>query len=96
MSAAADKPGAGCRPRLPRGVRLHHDAVRGGWTILAPERVLETDAIGAEILKRCDGSRTLDEIVDDLAASFDADPADIARDVEAFLGDLAEKRMLEL
>lgn len=96
MSPAAEEPRAVCRPRLPRGVRLHHDAVRGGWTILAPERVLETDAVGAEILKRCDGARTLAEIVDDLAASFDADRADIARDVEAFLSDLAGKRMLEL
>jgi coenzyme PQQ biosynthesis protein PqqD len=96
VSAGGKDPGAACRPRLPRGVRLHHDAVRGGWTILAPERVLETDAVGAEILKRCDGTRSLDEIVDDLAASFDAERADIARDVEAFLSDLAGKRMLEL
>ena len=88
-------PATTCRPRLPRGVRLHHDAVRGGWTILAPERVLETDAVGAEILKRCDGVATLTEIVDDLAGAFDADRADIERDVRAFLADLAEKRMLE-
>jgi pyrroloquinoline quinone biosynthesis protein D len=91
----AGDPAATCRPRLPRGVRLHHDAVRGGWTILAPERVLETDAVGAEILKRCDGVATLAEIVDDLAIAFDADRADIERDVRAFLADLAEKRMLE-
>ncbi len=91
----AGDPAAACRPRLPRGVRLHHDQVRGGWTILAPERVLETDAVGAEILKRCDGVATLAEIVDDLAIAFDADRADIERDVRAFLADLAEKRMLE-
>jgi pyrroloquinoline quinone biosynthesis protein D len=92
----AGDPAAACRPRLPRGVRLHHDAVRGGWTILAPERVLETDTVGAEILKRCDGVATLAEIVDDLSIAFDADRADIERDVRAFLADLAEKRMLEL
>ena len=91
----AGDPGDTCRPRLPRGVRLHHDQVRGGWTILAPERVLETDAVGAEILKRCDGVATLSEIVDDLALAFDADRADIERDVRAFLADLADKRMLE-
>jgi len=83
-------------PRLPRGVRLHHDTVRGGWSVLAPERVLETDEVGAEILKRCDGVRTLAAIVDDLAAAFDADRAEIERDVRAFLADLAEKRMLVL
>lgn len=95
MTGPAD-PAAGCVPRLPRGVRLHHDKVRGGWTILAPERVIETDPVGAEILKRCDGERTLAAIVDDLAAAFDADRAEIERDVRAFLADLAGKRMLEL
>lgn len=92
----ADDPAGGCVPRLPRGVRLHRDTVRGGWTILAPERVLETDGVGAEILKRCDGTSTFTEIVDDLARAFDADRADIERDVRAFLADLAGKRMLEL
>lgn len=92
---AADRTSV-CVPRLPRGVRLHRDAVRGGWTILAPERVIETDAIGAEILGRCDGVRTLAAIVDDLAVAFDADRTDIERDVRAFLADLAAKRMLEL
>jgi pyrroloquinoline quinone biosynthesis protein D len=83
-------------PRLPRGVRLHHDAARGGWTVLGPERVVETDEIGAEILKRCDGVRTLAAVVDDLAATFSADRAMVEADVRRFLADLAEKRMLEL
>jgi pyrroloquinoline quinone biosynthesis protein D len=95
MTGVAD-PAADCVPRLPRGVRLHHDRVRGGWTILAPERVIETDMVGAEILKRCDGVATLAAIVDALAALFDADRAEIERDVRAFLADLAAKRMLEL
>lgn len=82
-------------PRLPRGVRLHYDAARDGWTVLGPERVIETDPIGAEILKRCDG-RSLAAIVDDLAASFAADRATVEADVVRFLADLAEKRMLEV
>jgi pyrroloquinoline quinone biosynthesis protein D len=92
----APDPASLCVPRLPRGVRLHHDQVRGGWTILAPERVIETDGVGAEILRRCDGVATLAAIVDDLAAVFDADRGEIERDVRGFLADLAEKRMLEL
>jgi len=83
-------------PKLPRGVRLHHDAARDGWTVLGPERVIETDPIGAEILQRCDGVRTLAAIVDDLAATFSADRAMVEADVVRFLADLAEKRMLEL
>lgn len=82
-------------PKLPRGVRLHHDQARDGWTVLGPERVIETDPIGAEILRRCDG-RSLAAIVDDLAAAFAADRALVEADVVRFLDDLAEKRMLEV
>lgn len=83
-------------PRLPRGVRLKHDETRGEWTLLAPERVLKADAIAVEILKRCDGVRSLKEIVDHLAATFNAERARIDTDVRALLGQLAMKRMVDL
>jgi pyrroloquinoline quinone biosynthesis protein D len=84
------------RPRLARGVRLREDRTRGGFVLLAPERVLTANAAAVEILKRCDGERTLSAIVDDLAQIFPADRARIAADVEALLADLAGKRMIEL
>ena len=93
MSAGID-PAA--RPRLARGVRLHADAVRGGFVLLAPERVLTTNATALEVLKRCDGVRTVSAIVDDLAQTFSADRARIADDVAALLAGLAAKRMIEL
>ncbi|MFK8252137.1 pyrroloquinoline quinone biosynthesis peptide chaperone PqqD [Ancylobacter terrae] len=83
-------------PRFARGVRLRHDEARGQWVLLAPERVLQPDGVAVEILKRVDGARTLDGIVDDLAATFAADRNQIAADVSAFLGDLMEKGMLEM
>ncbi|HSI42348.1 MAG TPA: pyrroloquinoline quinone biosynthesis peptide chaperone PqqD [Xanthobacteraceae bacterium] len=82
--------------KLARGVRLRHDEARGQWVLLAPERVLNPDPVAVEILKRVDGVRTLDQIVDDLAISFAADRALIAADVSVFLGGLAEKGMLEV
>jgi len=33
-------------PRLPRGVRLREDRVRGRWVLLAPERIFEIDCPG--------------------------------------------------
>lgn len=84
------------KPRLPRGVRLKHDDTRGEWLLLAPERVIKTDAIAVEILKRCDGVATLSEIVDDLAAQFKAERAQIEADVRVLLGELAAKRMVDL
>lgn len=93
MSAVVD-PAA--RPRLARGVRLREDRTRGGRVLLAPERVLTANATAVEVLKRCDGERTVSAIVDDLAATFSADRARIAAEVEALLAGLAAKRMIEL
>lgn len=83
------------RPKLPRGVRLKHDGVRGEWLLLAPERVIKLNPVAVEILKRCKGEATLAEIVDDLAAAFQAERARIDADVRAMLGDLAQKRLLD-
>jgi pyrroloquinoline quinone biosynthesis protein D len=88
--------GADCHPRLPRGVRLKRDEVRGEWLLLAPERMLKTDAIAVEILKRCTGDTSLDEIVDDLANTFAADRARVDTDVRALLANLAAKRLVDL
>ncbi|MBO0733131.1 MAG: pyrroloquinoline quinone biosynthesis peptide chaperone PqqD [Methylocapsa sp.] len=88
--------GSGSRPRLPRGVRLKHDPARGEWFLLAPERVVKADNIAVEILRRCDGTATLDAIVDDLAQHFSADRARIQTDVKALLAELAAKRMMDL
>ncbi len=84
------------KPHLPRGVRLKLDETRNEWMLLAPERVVKTDAIAVEILKRCDGVATLSEIVDNLAATFNADRAVIDKDVRAMLTELATKRMVDL
>jgi coenzyme PQQ biosynthesis protein PqqD len=58
---------AAARPRLPRGVRLVHSEAQGGWVLLAPERIFKADAIAAEIIRRCTGEVTFDQLVDDLA-----------------------------
>jgi coenzyme PQQ biosynthesis protein PqqD len=64
--------------------------------LLAPERVFKPDGIALEILKRCDGALTLEEIVNDLAAKFTADVSDVERDVREFLAGLAQKGVVEL
>lgn len=81
-------------PRLKRGVKLTHDAARGSWVLLAPERVLVLDEIAHAILSRCDG-RDMDAICDDLAAAYDAPRDEIAADVETLLADLAAKGYVE-
>lgn len=83
-------------PKLARGVRLRHDEARGQWVLLAPERVLQPDPVGVEILRKVDGIRSLAVIVDELAAAFTADRTRIAADVGAFLAGLVEKGMVEI
>lgn len=78
-------------PRLARGVRLREDATRGGWVVLAPERAFVPDAVALEVLRLVDGARSVDAVVDDLAARFNAPRDVIARDVGAMLRDLSEK-----
>ena len=82
------------RPRLAPGVRLHFDKTRDAWVLLGPERVIETEGPANDILRRCDGTRTVGQIVDELAALYTAEPSEIARDVEDMLAELTAKRML--
>ena len=82
-------------PRLPRGVRLRRDEARGGWILLAPERILQPDPVAVEILTRVDGRSTLAEIVDSLVAAFSAERERIEADVRSFLDNLAEKGFVE-
>lgn len=54
------------------------------------------DEIAVEILKLVGGARTIDAIVEDLAASFDAPRDVIATDVIAALEDLSTRGAVEL
>jgi pyrroloquinoline quinone biosynthesis protein D len=83
------------KPKLPRGVRLTNNEAQGGWVLLAPERVFKADPIAVEIVKRCTGQATVDEIVDDLAKTFNAPRERIMADVSGMLSGLVEKQLLE-
>jgi pyrroloquinoline quinone biosynthesis protein D len=82
------------RPRLAPGVRLHFDKTRIAWVLLCPEKVIEAEGPASEILRRCDGVRTITEIIDELAVVYAADRDVIAQDVNDMLAELAGKRLL--
>jgi len=81
-------------PRLPSHVKLRHDAARDRWVILAPERLLTPDAIALEVLKLCDGERSVDGIADLLADRYAAGKDQILGDVMSMLQDLADKGVI--
>jgi len=83
-------------PKLAAGVRLKRDAVRGGFNLLAPERVLRANATSAEILELCDGKRPFAEIVDQLAKRYVAERVRIEEEAAHLLEGLAAKGMITL
>lgn len=81
-------------PRLAPGVRLHFDKTRDAWVLLSPERVIETEGPASEILRRCDGKRSMAQIVDELAEAYTADRQTIEQDVRDMLLELVGKGLV--
>jgi pyrroloquinoline quinone biosynthesis protein D len=86
-------PAAGARPRLVKGARLRWCPVRQKPILLLPERVLVLNRTAHEIVKRIDGTRTVQELASELAAEF-KEPR-VEAEVVAFLTRLATRGLLE-
>ena len=82
------------RPVLPRHAKLKFDETRQVWVILAPERVLAPDEIAVEVLKLCDGVRSVADMAEQLAQKYSAPREAIMTDVIGMLQDLADKGFL--
>ena len=74
---------------------MRHDAGRGRWHVLAPERVFEPDPIAIEILKRCDGATSVEEIADELAKDYNAPLQEILADTISMLQELSDKGVVK-
>jgi pyrroloquinoline quinone biosynthesis protein D len=72
-------------PRLATKAMLKHDRVRGVELLLLPERVVVLNQSGAAILSLCDGSRTVQQLVEQLERDFEA--TGLVNDVMTFLDD---------
>lgn len=84
------------KPALPKHIKLRHDPGRGRWILLAPERVFEPDETAVEVLKLCDGDRTVRAIAEELASIYNAPAAEIEADIVAMVQDLTDKGALRL
>ena len=83
------------KPAMPRHIKLRHDAGRGRWHVLAPERVFEPDDTAVEVLKRIDGVKSVETIVEELAKDYNAPAGEIRADVIVMLQDLADKGVVK-
>jgi pyrroloquinoline quinone biosynthesis protein D len=73
------------RPQLNPHYVFRWEASQDAHILLYPEGLIKLNPAAAEILKRCDGLRTTDDLVADLDAAFPGQPEAIARDTAAFL-----------
>ena len=71
------------RPKLSRRFRLQFEPTQSRWVLLYPEGMVQLNDSAAEILKRCDGQRSLPDIVTELEQAFNAQ--DLAPQVKALL-----------
>jgi pyrroloquinoline quinone biosynthesis protein D len=79
---------------LGRGFRLQWEAAQQAHVLLYPEGMVKLNSSAGEILKRCDGARTVEEIVNDIESTFAR--KGLASDVTAFMRMALEKKWLEI
>ena len=57
-------------PRLSKIYRMQYEEVQSAWVLLYPEGMVKLNQSAAEILRRCNGERTVADIVADLELAF--------------------------
>jgi pyrroloquinoline quinone biosynthesis protein D len=82
------------RPLIGRGFRLQWEPAQNAHVLLYPEGMVKLNTSAGEIMSRCDGERTLSEIVADLERAFGA--TGLSDDVGAFVAMAVENRWLEI
>jgi pyrroloquinoline quinone biosynthesis protein D len=87
---------ASWRPRLSPKARLRWDEIEKRYMLVFPEAAMMLNETAPEILKLCDGQRTVTEIVDELSQRFPgADRRVIEEDVTGFLERIKARGLLE-
>jgi pyrroloquinoline quinone biosynthesis protein D len=81
-------------PRLGTGFRLQWEPAQQAHVLLYPEGMVKLNRSAGEILMRCDGQRSLAQIVADLEQAFEA--GGLAQDVHAFVELAVKQRWLVL
>jgi pyrroloquinoline quinone biosynthesis protein D len=71
------------RPQLASGFRLQWEPAQNAHVLLYPEGMIKLNTSAGEILKRCDGTRTVPEVVADLERTFNQQG--LAEDVNTFI-----------
>ena len=82
------------KPAIGRGFRLQWEPAQNAHVLLYPEGMVKLNGSAGEILKRCNGERTMAEIVEDLETAFAA--KGLEKDVNAFVELALGRKWLEI
>jgi pyrroloquinoline quinone biosynthesis protein D len=85
---------ASAKPVIAPGMRLQWEPAQAAHVLLYPEGMVKLNSSAGAILSRCDGARTVADIVADLERTYSL--SGLAGDVSAFVGLALERRWLEL
>jgi pyrroloquinoline quinone biosynthesis protein D len=86
--------GDSSQPAIAPGMRLQWEEAQQAHVLLYPEGMVKLNGSAGAIMSRCDGARTVDDIIQDLERTFGA--SDLAKDVHAFMAMALERGWLEL
>jgi pyrroloquinoline quinone biosynthesis protein D len=83
------------RPRLAAGCRMNEKSQQPR-VLLMPERALRLNGPSLEIVERCDGQHTVQQIITELQKLYSkADPVKVEQDIVGYLNLLQEERALD-
>ena len=80
------------RPRLVTGARLRYDEVREEHVLLIPEGAVRLNPTAAEVLRLCDGERSVDDIAGALSLRYDG--ADVGDDVRELIDAMTQRGLV--
>jgi len=81
------------RPKVARHFRLQWEEAQTSWVLLYPEGMVKLSQSAGEIMRRCDGARTIGAIVSELEVAFNA--PGLSEEVHAFLDMARKQRWIE-
>ncbi len=94
MTTPTSHPGtAGARLKLRTIYRLQWEPAQDAHVLLYPEGMVKLNQSAAEILKRCDGTRDIETLIDDLQNAFNA--PDLGGEVRSFVAEAERRGWLE-
>lgn len=90
----SDKVSLDAKPALKSGMRLQWEAAQDAHVLLFPEGMVKLNGSASQILMRCTGTATIEQIAKELEELFNRD--NLQSEVESFVAFALERQWLEI